>query len=761
MARKRNLDEIHPLGLASAINPDLAAAVAQASKRHKPEVRPARSIQRRVTDEIVAKVNRQLSGEEIPKGWFTIPATATAAGVLANPIAAVIGTAAASGASQIVDEGSKELTGKNWTENISRGLDINPTFASYTNPGVLAGGLPFTKGAKLIGNTVRGLYNAYRYGNASLQPNAFGQSVIGALRRLAGKNYKNVGTNNIESLPVQQPLALPYNPTNSTTNFGNVVNLPSSNGVINIPDLDIDKRRTLLKRINKIFASRYGYTSLPLSAAKTREATEEAIKGIMTQHNTFVRGVRDKYDFIDRTNELLKQQGLEPTRENRLRWYATHYAPYTGAGRVGFYETDDNLGTIYTSNSFNVARGYGDNRKGRNPGSQYVVRRPLNFSSSNLEDWVTDNEFSFVGQGSTKRGTDYFKYELPYYLRTGKTLRSEYLKEHPIEVPSYRDIDNAVSKRYFSGRTSITEAEARRDRLKSMKNITFEFPRMYAAPNHAGVALANIEDDVLGKLYRGSFYKEVRSKQLKEFFEKHPGYYTINGNNGDFLHVFKDGDRSNHITVIDGPFGFGSEEVNFDSPDYSSALSKELTDFVNSTKNTYLNDKVKGYYYGRYKHLDTEIEKSKKMLQKLIQDEFKKQYVKHANIDIAKYAEEKGIAPVQPRTMLFGDRTGNNATINSKDNPWQHFVFVGPVDKQGLELVRKIPYEEIEHYPSTEGGHAGRWTKGLSRKVKKFGGVINRRTLATGGSIHINPANLGKFNATKARTGKTTEELTH
>nr|DAF65983.1 MAG TPA: hypothetical protein [Caudoviricetes sp.] len=27
--------------------------------------------------------------------------------------------------------------------------------------------------------------------------------------------------------------------------------------------------------------------------------------------------------------------------------------------------------------------------------------------------------------------------------------------------------------------------------------------------------------------------------------------------------------------------------------------------------------------------------------------------------------------------------------------------------------------------------------------------------------IHINPANRGKFNATKKRTGKTTEELTH
>lgn len=32
---------------------------------------------------------------------------------------------------------------------------------------------------------------------------------------------------------------------------------------------------------------------------------------------------------------------------------------------------------------------------------------------------------------------------------------------------------------------------------------------------------------------------------------------------------------------------------------------------------------------------------------------------------------------------------------------------------------------------------------------------------ATGGTIHINPANRGKFNALKKRTGKTTEELTH
>ena len=43
-----------------------------------------------------------------------------------------------------------------------------------------------------------------------------------------------------------------------------------------------------------------------------------------------------------------------------------------------------------------------------------------------------------------------------------------------------------------------------------------------------------------------------------------------------------------------------------------------------------------------------------------------------------------------------------------------------------------------------------------------------RRTLSTarpvlrdGGTIHINPANRGKFTATMKRTGKTAEELSH
>lgn len=47
----------------------------------------------------------------------------------------------------------------------------------------------------------------------------------------------------------------------------------------------------------------------------------------------------------------------------------------------------------------------------------------------------------------------------------------------------------------------------------------------------------------------------------------------------------------------------------------------------------------------------------------------------------------------------------------------------------------------------------------LEANYAALGGLLNQ--YAGGGSIHINPENRGKFNATKKRTGKTTEELTH
>ena len=86
----------------------------------------------------------------------------------------------------------------------------------------------------------------------------------------------------------------------------------------------------------------------------------------------------------------------------------------------------------------------------------------------------------------------------------------------------------------------------------------------------------------------------------------------------------------------------------------------------------------------------------------------------------------------EPSTVLSEyDRTLAEADLESSTDP---FV-------QGLNILSSLL------------GTAGNTMinmKGKKTPVAKYGGTI-----------HIDPENKGKFNATKKRTGKTTEELTH
>lgn len=57
-------------------------------------------------------------------------------------------------------------------------------------------------------------------------------------------------------------------------------------------------------------------------------------------------------------NNILRRNGIEPTAENRAKYYASTYAPDTGAGRAGFNSSYNGEGTIYSSNSLSTAIGY-------------------------------------------------------------------------------------------------------------------------------------------------------------------------------------------------------------------------------------------------------------------------------------------------------------------------------------------------------------------------------------------------------------------
>lgn len=144
-----------------------------------------------------------------------------------------------------------------------------------------------------------------------------------------------------------------------TSNIGkykDFVNILGSNGkVIDIPDIlqtNIDDTKAFLKTFNK-WNARYGYDPIPLSAAKNPKQADKLIKDRLLEHNTFVRGVHETGN-EENINNILRRNGIEPTAENRAKYYASIYAPDTGAGRAGFNSSYNGEGTIYSSNSLNI-----------------------------------------------------------------------------------------------------------------------------------------------------------------------------------------------------------------------------------------------------------------------------------------------------------------------------------------------------------------------------------------------------------------------
>lgn len=232
-----------------------------------------------------------------------------------------------------------------------------------------------------------------------------------------------------------------------TSNIGkykDFVNILDSDGkVIDIPDVlqtNIDDTRAFLKTFNK-WNARYGYDPIPLSAAKNPKQADKLIKDRLLEHNTFVRGVHETGN-EENINNILRRNGIEPTAENRAKYYASTYAPDTGAGRAGFNSSYNGEGTIYSSNSLNTAIGYAK-AKYRNEKDGFVVsvRRPIKFEG-NRENWVKNADFGF---DNSKQRSLYIDYELPYLLRYGKSARTELSKNKNIP---YKDIISKVNKDY-------------------------------------------------------------------------------------------------------------------------------------------------------------------------------------------------------------------------------------------------------------------------------------------------------------------------
>lgn len=147
--------------------------------------------------------------------------------------------------------------------------------------------------------------------------------------------------------------------TSNIDKYKDFVNVLDSDGkVIDIPDVlqtNIDDTKAFLKTFNK-WNARYGYDPIPLSAAKNPKQADKLIKDRLLEHNTFVRGVHETGN-EENINNILRRNGVEPTPENRAKYYASTYAPETGAGRAGFNSSYNGEGTIYSSNQHFIFTG--------------------------------------------------------------------------------------------------------------------------------------------------------------------------------------------------------------------------------------------------------------------------------------------------------------------------------------------------------------------------------------------------------------------
>lgn len=503
-----------------------------------------------------------------------------------------------------------------------------------------------------------------------------------------------------------------------TSNIGkykDFVNILDSNGkVIDIPDIlqtNIDDTKAFLKTFNK-WNARYGYDPIPLSAAKNPKQADKLIKDRLLEHNTFVRGVHETGN-EENINNILRRNGIEPTAENRAKYYASIYAPDTGAGRAGFNSSYNGEGTIYSSNSLNTGIGYAK-AKHRNEKDGFVVsvRRPIKFEG-NRENWVKNADFGF---DNSKRSRLYADYELPYLLRYGKSARTELSKHKTIP---YKDIVSKVNKI---------------NKLVYSDYITNKIKKIINDPNIKYKPSYQITGDIKQDYINSTIAREVSNIDSYNPY----GYLE--------LQYAYDIARKRGINS-------STYSIRYDGKDYKirDYIDDNFIDY--QTIDKIPEDEVKAIYYN---NVNNKLGKLlSKNYRKYVEKQFNKQYRKAINKEIAKngitddelkeYIESKGIHPEHKKYNVITSEKLVKSSRN-KGNPYQHFIFTGDVGKQGLDVVdiKDVNSEEFKHIFNTRQ-HTGKYSKGYSRKSRKFGGkdmIVSISGNVKNGLIH-SPSSTG------------------
>lgn len=617
----------------------------------------------------------------------------------------------------------------NTLEKVPARKEVNMTPLEQVNPefDILLGGAGVLRGVDKATKVAMALdKNISRTSQKAITK---GRDALGYYSISPNIRYNLSVNNGRKALGVKPTKLLEAPKKQLTSNIGkykDFVNILDSNGkVIDIPDIlqtNIDDTKAFLKTFNK-WNARYGYDPIPLSAAKNPKQADKLIKDRLLEHNTFIRGVHETGN-EENINNILRRNGIEPTAENRAKYYASTYAPDTGAGRAGFNSSYNGEGTIYSSNSLNTGIGYAKT-KHRNEKDGFVVsvRRPVKFEG-NRENWVKNADFGF---DNSKRSRLYADYELPYLLRYGKSARTELSKHKTIP---YKDIVSKVNKINKSVYSDY---------------ITNKIKKIINDPNIKYKPSYQITGDIKQDYINSTIAREVSNID----------FYNPNG----YLELQYAYDIARKRGINSSTYSIRYDDKDYKIFDY---IDDNFTDY--QTIDKIPEDEVKAIYYN---NVNNKLGKLlSKNYRKYVEKQFNKQYRKEINKEIAKngitddelkeYIESKGIHPEHKKYNVITSEKLVKSSRN-KGNPYQHFIFTGDVGKQGLDVVdiKDVNSEEFKHIFNTRQ-HTGKYTKGYSRKSRKLGGknmIVNISGNVKNGLIH-SPSSTGGLRDKFAVGGK-------
>lgn len=619
----------------------------------------------------------------------------------------------------------------NTLEKVPARKEVNMTPLEQVNPefDILLGGAGVLRGVDKATKVAMALdKNISRTSQKAITK---GRDALGYYSISPNIRYNLSVNNGRKALGVKPTKLLEAPKKQLTSNIGkykDFVNILDSNGkVIDIPDVlqtNIDDTKAFLKTFNK-WNAHYGYDPIPLSAAKNPKQADKLIKDRLLEHNTFIRGVHETGN-EENINNILRKNSIEPTAENRAKYYASTYAPDTGAGRTGFNSSYNGEGTIYSSNSLNTGIGYAK-AKHHNEKDGFVVsvRRPIKFEG-NRENWVKNADFGF---DNSKRSRLYADYELPYLLRYGKSARTELSKNKNIP---YKDIISKVNKDYskFYGYNEYIANHIKK--FIDDPNIKYK-PSYNVTGNPKNDYINYVIGNKISNLPTYNPFTYNVSKYAYNILEKKginsPNIGVIFDNKN-----FKAIDYSNDIFSNDVIYQIPEQEI---KDMYYKDINNRLGKLISNNYRKYVEKQFDKLYN---KDINKELKKSKRI----------------SNNELKEYIKSKGIYPENKKyNVITSERL--NKTSRNKGNPYQHFIFTGDVGKQGLEVidVKDVNSEVLKDISNTRD-HFGKYTKGYSRKSRKLGGknmIVSISGNVKNGLIH-SPSSTGGLRDKFAVGGK-------